>query len=181
MSDGPGGWLASKAHLAVWGRGRGKTPSTWVVHRIARAYGVYGHNSVTPRPKGPDCSGIRVAGRPPPTSTASGGGLPAWKPVEVDEPERILEREIRQLAGGVLGHPERTALDRSAEANLTVRLRSQERMFSRLRFRGVAGFSSSSSPHDATRHESTSTRGTGRVEPCGPVWDRSARTSAARL
>ena len=51
-SDGPGGGLASKAHLAVWGRGR-ETPSTWVVHRIARAYGVYGHDSVTPRPRGP--------------------------------------------------------------------------------------------------------------------------------
>jgi len=43
---------------------------------------------------------------------------------------RVLKRKIRQLAGRVLGHPQRPALDRTAEAGLGVRLGGQERMFS---------------------------------------------------
>jgi hypothetical protein len=31
------------------------------------------------------------------------------------ELERVLEREVRELAGGVLGQPQRPALDRSAK------------------------------------------------------------------
>src|SRR5262249_44535353 len=52
--------------------------------------------------------------------------------VQVDELERVLEREVRQLAGGVLCQPQRAALDRPAEADLGVRLRGHERMFSLL-------------------------------------------------
>jgi hypothetical protein len=48
MSDGPGGGLASKAHLAVWGRGRGKTPSTWVVTESPGHTEFRGLASVTP-------------------------------------------------------------------------------------------------------------------------------------
>jgi hypothetical protein len=47
----------------------------------------------------------------------------------MDELQRILERQVREFASGVLGHPQRPTLDRSAEADLSVRLRSQERMF----------------------------------------------------
>ena len=45
------------------------------------------------------------------------------------ELERVLEGEVRELAGRVLGHPQCSALDRPAEANAGVRLRGQERMF----------------------------------------------------
>lgn len=48
----------------------------------------------------------------------------------MDEPECVLEREIRKLAGRVLGYPERSTLDRSAEAGVGVSLRGHERMFS---------------------------------------------------
>jgi hypothetical protein len=47
------------------------------------------------------------------------------------EPQRVLERQVRELAGRVLGEPKRSALDRSAEANMRVRLGGQERMFAR--------------------------------------------------
>ena len=42
--------------------------------------------------------------------------------VQVDELQGILEREVRQLAGGVLGQPECSALDRASEADVGVRL-----------------------------------------------------------
>ena len=45
------------------------------------------------------------------------------------ELERVLERKVRELAGGVLSEPQGSALDRSAEADVSVRLRGQERMF----------------------------------------------------
>ena len=40
-----------------------------------------------------------------------------------------LERQVRELAGGVLGKPECPALDRPAEADVRVRLGGRERMF----------------------------------------------------
>jgi len=49
--------------------------------------------------------------------------------VEMDELERILEREVRKVAGGVFSSPQRSALDRSAEADAGVRLGGHERMF----------------------------------------------------
>ena len=48
----------------------------------------------------------------------------------MDELQQILEREVRELACRVLSEPERPTLDRSTEADVGVRLRSQERMFS---------------------------------------------------
>jgi ATP-dependent DNA ligase len=48
--------------------------------------------------------------------------------VQVDELQCVLEREVRELAGRVLGHPQSSALDRSAEAHMGVRLGGQERM-----------------------------------------------------
>ena len=51
--------------------------------------------------------------------------------VQVDELESILEGEARQLAGGVLSHPESAALDRSAEAHAGAGFGGHERMFSR--------------------------------------------------
>lgn len=48
----------------------------------------------------------------------------------MDELQRVLEREVRQLASGVLGHPQRPALDRPTEADVSVGLRGHERMFS---------------------------------------------------
>jgi hypothetical protein len=56
VSEGPGDGLASKAHLAVWGRGR-ETPSTWVVHRIARADRSLRAESVTPSTERPSAPG----------------------------------------------------------------------------------------------------------------------------
>jgi hypothetical protein len=47
----------------------------------------------------------------------------------VDELERVLEREVRELARSILGEPERSALDRSAEADVRVGLGGQDRMF----------------------------------------------------
>ena len=47
----------------------------------------------------------------------------------MDELKRVLERKVRKLACSVLGHPESSALDRSAEADMGIGLRSQERMF----------------------------------------------------
>jgi hypothetical protein len=44
----------------------------------------------------------------------------------------VLERQVRELASGVLGHPQGAALDCSPKADVGVRLRGQERMFSRL-------------------------------------------------
>ena len=38
----------------------------------------------------------------------------------MDGLERVLERKFWELAGGVLGRPECSALDRSAEANVGV-------------------------------------------------------------
>lgn len=43
--------------------------------------------------------------------------------VEMHELQRVFERQVRELAGGVLGKPERSALDRPAEADVSVRLR----------------------------------------------------------
>jgi hypothetical protein len=54
------------------------------------------------------------------------------------ELQRVLERQVRKLAGGVLGQPESSALDCSAEPNVRVRLRGHERMFSRYAFALVA-------------------------------------------
>ena len=51
-----------------------------------------------------------------------------WRVVSVS-PQRVLERRVRHLANGVLGHQQRSALDRSAEAHVSVRLCSHERMF----------------------------------------------------
>ena len=42
--------------------------------------------------------------------------------IEVDELERILEGELRKLPRRILGQPERPALDRSAKADMGVRL-----------------------------------------------------------
>ena len=50
----------------------------------------------------------------------------------MDELQRVLKRQVRKLASGVLGQPECSALDRSAETDMRVRLRGQERMFARL-------------------------------------------------
>jgi hypothetical protein len=50
----------------------------------------------------------------------------------MDELQSILERQVRQLAGGVLGEPECATLDRAAEADVSVGLGGQERMFARL-------------------------------------------------
>jgi hypothetical protein len=47
------------------------------------------------------------------------------------ELQRILKRQVRELARRVLGEPERPSLDRAPEANLSVRLCGHERMFSR--------------------------------------------------
>ena len=51
----------------------------------------------------------------------------------MDELQKILERQVRELASGVLSEPERSTLDRSAEANVSVGLGGQERMFARQR------------------------------------------------
>ena len=51
----------------------------------------------------------------------------------MDEAERILEREIRHLACGILSEPERATLDRSeaeADWDASVSFRGHERMFS---------------------------------------------------
>lgn len=48
----------------------------------------------------------------------------------MDELQDILKRQVRELARRVLNQPQRPALDRAAEADLSVRLRGQERMFS---------------------------------------------------
>jgi hypothetical protein len=50
----------------------------------------------------------------------------------VDELEGVIEREVRELACCVLGEPECATLDRSAEANVSVRLSGHERMFAGL-------------------------------------------------
>ena len=50
--------------------------------------------------------------------------------VEVDELQCVFEREVRELASGVLCQPQCAALDRSAEASVRVGLRVHERMFS---------------------------------------------------
>jgi hypothetical protein len=47
----------------------------------------------------------------------------------MNELVRVLEREIRQLPCSVLGRPESTTLDRSAETDVRVSLRGHERMF----------------------------------------------------
>jgi hypothetical protein len=50
----------------------------------------------------------------------------------VNELEQIFEREIRQLASGVLSEPQRPSLDCPLEADVGVGLGGQERMFSPL-------------------------------------------------
>ena len=45
------------------------------------------------------------------------------------ELQRVPERQVRELASGVLSQPEGATLDRSAEADLSVRLAGHERMF----------------------------------------------------
>jgi hypothetical protein len=45
------------------------------------------------------------------------------------ELQRILERQVRELASGVFSEPECSALDCTAEANVGVGLGGQERMF----------------------------------------------------
>jgi hypothetical protein len=35
--------------------------------------------------------------------------------------QRVLERQVRELSGGVLGQPQRPAFDRTLEANSSVR------------------------------------------------------------
>jgi hypothetical protein len=44
--------------------------------------------------------------------------------------EGVLKRKARQLASGVLGHPESSALDRTAEADVSMSFRRHEHMFS---------------------------------------------------
>ena len=48
------------------------------------------------------------------------------------ELQRVLEWQVWKFAGGVLSQPQSSALDRSAEADVRVRLDGQERMFSPL-------------------------------------------------
>ena len=60
------------------------------------------------------------------------------------ELQRLLQRQVRQLASGVLGHPESSALDRTAEAGVSVRLRCHKRTSTKenahpARQRGVNG------------------------------------------
>jgi hypothetical protein len=49
----------------------------------------------------------------------------------MDELQRILERDLGKLPSRILGHPQRSTLDRASEASLGVRFRGHERMFSR--------------------------------------------------
>jgi hypothetical protein len=49
----------------------------------------------------------------------------------MDKLQRVWEREVRELASGILGEPEGSAFYRSAEADVSVRLGGQERMFAR--------------------------------------------------
>jgi hypothetical protein len=58
--------------------------------------------------------------------------------VEVDELPRILEQQVRKLAGRVLSQPQSTTLDRSAEADVSVGLGGHEHMFSSSRDRSPA-------------------------------------------
>jgi hypothetical protein len=44
------------------------------------------------------------------------------------ELQRVLERQVRKLAGRVLGQPESSALDRTPEPDASVGLRGHERM-----------------------------------------------------
>jgi hypothetical protein len=55
----------------------------------------------------------------------------------VDELQEILEWEVRKLAGRVPSQPEGSALDRAAEADVSVGLRRHERMFPHLAARFV--------------------------------------------
>jgi hypothetical protein len=49
----------------------------------------------------------------------------------VDELQRVHERQVRDLAGGVLGQPQRSALDRATEADVGVEaVRSRTHVFS---------------------------------------------------
>jgi hypothetical protein len=45
----------------------------------------------------------------------------------MDELQSVVERQVRQFASCVLGHPKGTSLDRAAEADLSLRLRGHER------------------------------------------------------
>jgi hypothetical protein len=47
----------------------------------------------------------------------------------VDELQKVFERQIRELASGVLVQPQRPSLDCSAEAGMGVRLGRHEQMF----------------------------------------------------
>jgi hypothetical protein len=49
--------------------------------------------------------------------------------VQEHELPRILERETSDLASGILGHPQSSALDRTLEPNASVGLCGHERMF----------------------------------------------------
>jgi hypothetical protein len=51
----------------------------------------------------------------------------------MDELQGVFKWKVRKLASRVLSSPQRPSLDRSAEADVGVRLRGQERMFSRHR------------------------------------------------
>jgi hypothetical protein len=55
--------------------------------------------------------------------------------MQPDELQGILKRQIGQFARSVLGHPQRSSLDRSAETHVRVGFRSHERMFPRLQKR----------------------------------------------
>jgi hypothetical protein len=57
----------------------------------------------------------------------------------MDGLQGIFEVKVRQLAGSVLSEPECAALDCATEADVGVSFRGHERMFPRLRIRGVAG------------------------------------------
>jgi hypothetical protein len=50
----------------------------------------------------------------------------------MDELKQVFQREIRKLASGILGKPQRTALDCPTKADVRVWLGGQERMFSPL-------------------------------------------------
>jgi len=47
----------------------------------------------------------------------------------MDELEGILERQARKLPSGILGHPQCSTLDRSAEADVGMGFRCHEQMF----------------------------------------------------
>jgi hypothetical protein len=48
--------------------------------------------------------------------------------IQMDQLQKILERQVREFTGGILGHPECSTLDGAAEPNLRVGLGDHERM-----------------------------------------------------